>query len=192
MATGSHLARRIPYPPLFMQPLLARLSIVLLLGAAACQSPGPQPAAPRTTSRLYSALLRGLLRGSVPYVSVAQLRAAPGPVLLDARAPREFAVSHLPGARWVGYEEFSLARVQDLPKATPLVVYCSVGYRSEKVGEQLRQAGYTNVRNLYGGLFEWLNEGNAAVATGDTPTARVHAYSPSWGIWLQRGQKVYK
>lgn len=171
-------------------PRLVSCLGALLLGAAACQSPAQEP--PRTTSLLYSAMLKGLLRETVPLVSVAQLKTAPGPVLLDARAPQEFAVSHLPGARWVGYEEFQLARVQDLPKATPLVVYCSVGYRSEKVGEQLRQAGYTNVRNLYGGLFEWVNEGNAAIGADNRPTPRVHAYSPSWGIWLQRGQKVYQ
>lgn len=174
-----------------MRPLAIRLSLLLLaLGPAACQ--GQAPDAPATTSPLYSAMLQGLLKQSVPFVSVAQLRQQPPAVLLDTRAPAEFAVSHLRGARWVGYEEFKLSRVQDLPKNTPIVVYCSVGYRSEKVGEQLQQAGFTNVRNLYGGLFEWVNEGQPAVTTGDAPTARVHAYSRSWGIWLKRGQKVYE
>lgn len=178
-----------------MNRLYCLSAAVLLSAAASCQSRSRSQSAeaPRTTSKLYGALLRGLLKGTVPPVSVAELKAQPGgAVLLDARAPREFAVSHLRGARWVGYEEFDLARVRDLPKTTPLVVYCSVGYRSEKVGEQLRRAGYGNVRNLYGGLFEWINEGNPAVEADSTPTARVHAYSPSWGVWLERGQKVYK
>lgn len=161
----------------------------LLLGAAACQSKNHD--APRTTSQLYGTMLNGLLKETVPFVSVAQLKARPGAVLLDARAPQEYAVSHLPGARWVGYDDFSLARVQGLPKTAPIVVYCSVGVRSEKVGEQLQKAGYTHVQNLYGGLFEWVNEGNAAVAPGNVPTARVHGYSRTWGVWLRRGQPVY-
>ena len=163
---------------------------VLLLGLGACQPDKPAP--PATTNVLYSAMLRGLLRGSVPFVSVAQLRQQPAPVLLDTREAPEFAVSHLRGARLVGYDKFSLATVRDLPKNAPIVVYCSVGARSEKIGAQLQQAGFTNVRNLYGGLFEWVNEGQPVYRAANRPTAQVHAYAPSWGIWLQRGQKVYR
>ncbi len=150
-----------------------------------------QPDAPPTTNPLYSAMLRGLLRESVPFVSVAQLRQLPGPVLLDTREAPEFAVSHLRGARLVGYDTFSLAAVQDVPKDAPIVVYCSVGARSEKIGAQLQQAGFTNVRNLYGGIFEWVNEGQPVVKAANEPTDRVHAYSRTWGIWLQHGQRVY-
>lgn len=165
--------------------------LALLVSLAACQSRKAE-APPPTTSRLFAAVLDGLLQKSVPVVSVAQLRQQPAPViLLDTRAPAEFAVSHLRGARWVGYDEFSLAEVRDLPKNAPIVVYCSIGVRSEKIGAQLQRAGYTNVRNLYGGLFEWVNQGHPVVSAANAPTRRVHAYSPAWGIWLRRGQKVY-
>jgi len=137
-------------------------------------------------------MLNGLLKESVPFMSVTQLQQQPAPpVLLDTREAPEFTVSHLRGARLVGYEKFSLAAVQDLPKNAPIVVYCSVGVRSEKIGAQLKQAGFTNVHNLYGGLFEWVNEGQPVVTAANQPTDRVHAYSPTWGIWLRRGRKVY-
>jgi rhodanese-related sulfurtransferase len=170
--------------------LIRRFGIMLLLGLATCQQ--RQPDASMTTNPLFATLLRGMLKESVPFVSVAELKARPAPVLLDTRAPEEFAVSHLRSARWVGYDEFSLAQVQDLPKDTPIVVYCSIGARSEKIGQKLHHAGFSNVRNLYGGLFEWVNQGNPVFSAPDKPTDRVHAYSPSWGIWLRRGQKVYK
>lgn len=173
-----------------MPSLIVRLGVGLLAGLAACQS---RPAsAPPTTNPLYSAMLRGLLQGSVPFISAAQLRRQPAPVLLDTRAPAEFAVSHLRGARGVGYADFSLAEVRGLPLDTPIVVYCSVGARSEKIGAQLQRAGYTHVQNLYGGLFEWVNEGYPIVTTRNTPTTNVHPYSPAWGLWLKRGQQVYK
>lgn len=123
--------------------------------------------------------------------SVAQLRQLPAPVLLDTREAPEFAVSHLRRARLVGYDTFSLTAVRDLPKNAPIVVYCSVGVRSEKIGRRLKQAGFTDVRNLYGGIFEWVNESQPVVTAANRPTSRVHGYSPSWGIWLRRGQPVY-
>ena len=172
-----------------MTRFFSRLGVLALLGFVACQH--PEPDAPATTNPLYSVMLHGLLKESVPFVSVAQLRQLPAPILLDTREAPEFAVSHLRGARLVGYDTFSLAAVKDLPKDAPLVVYCSVGARSEKIGTQLRRAGFTNVRNLYGGIFEWVNEGQPVVTAADQPTTRVHAYSPTWGIWLRRGQKVY-
>jgi rhodanese-related sulfurtransferase len=163
---------------------------LLLLGlVAACHS--RKADAPPTTNPLYSAMLHGLLKESVPFVSVAQLQQLPAPVLLDTREASEFAVSHLRGARLVGYDTFSLAAVRDLPKNAPIVVYCSVGARSEKIGARLRQDGFTDVRNLYGGIFEWVNEGQPLVTAANLPTDSVHAYSRTWGIWLQRGQKVY-
>lgn len=164
----------------------------LLLAGLAAAYYSRQAAASSTINPLYSAMLNGLLQESVPFVSVAQLRRQPASVLLDTRPPAEFAVSHLRGAREVGYGDFSLAKVQDLPKNAPIVVYCSVGARSEKIGARLQQAGYTNVRNLYGGIFEWVNEGQPIVTGHDQPTTRVHPYSPAWGIWLQRGQKAYR
>ena len=113
--------------------VVRRLGLALLLCAPPLIGRGQD--ALRTTNPVYTAMLNGLLKQTVPFVSAAQLHAEAPAVLLDARAPREFAVSHLRGARWVGFEEFNLARVQDLPRNTPIVVYCSVGYRSEKVGE---------------------------------------------------------
>ena len=166
------------------------LGVLALGGLVACQR--RQPAAPPTTNPLYSALLRGLLHQTVPFVSVAQLRRQPGAVLLDTREAPEFAVSHLRGARLVCYDTFALAAVRDIPKDASIVVYCSVGARSEKIGARLRQAGFTNVRNLYGGIFEWVNESQPVYTTDNQTTTRVHAYSPSWGIWLRRGQRVYQ
>jgi rhodanese-related sulfurtransferase len=175
-----------------MRSLFGWLGVLLLVLLAAKVGQLALRPGPPTSNGLYSLMLKGLLKQSVPFVSVKELKSEPPPVLLDTRAPQEFAVSHLRGARWVGFDQFSLAAVRDLPKDTPVVVYCSVGLRSEKIGERLRQAGYTNVRNLYGGLFEWVNEGNAAVAAGDTPTTRVHPFSPGWGVWLRRGQRAYR
>ena len=46
------------------------------------------------------------------------------PLLLDTRSPAEYKVSHIAGARFVGFGDFNVAELKDVPKDTPLVVYC--------------------------------------------------------------------
>jgi rhodanese-related sulfurtransferase len=150
------------------------------------------PSLAQIQSRAFKATIDALNHETVPYVSCEQLKHWPDAVRLDTRARAEFDVSHLPGARWVGYDDFDLSRVRDLPKTARIVVYCSVSYRSEKVGEKLLAAGFNNVHNLYGSLFEWVNQGNPIVGPDGKPTTRVHAYDRFWGVWLRRGEKVYE
>ncbi len=163
------------------------------LALAACGQPGPGAAG--GPSAAYARLLQGLYRGTVPTVRpaalAAELRQRPGAVLLlDTRAPNEFNVSHLVGAELVDFSHYQTLDFADVPRNRPVVVYCSVGARSEKVGERLRALGFTNVRNLYGGLFEWINEGHP-VTNAQGLTNQVHPYSALWGVWLMRGEKNY-
>ena len=113
-------------------------------------------------------------------------------ILLDTRERSEYDVSHLPNARWVGYKDFDLSRVADIPKDANVVAYCTVGYRSEKVGEKLQKAGFSNVHNLYGSIFEWVNQGNVVYDNAGKTTPKVHAYSKKWGVWLNKGEKIYE
>jgi len=137
-------------------------------------------------------MLNTLLSHSVPEVSVDEVDSSKSVVWLDARERNEFEVSQIDEAKWVGYDDFSLDRVEEIPKDQEIIVYCSVGYRSEKVAEQLMEAGFSNVSNLYGGIFEWKNQGQEVVDSTRTVTERVHAYSKIWGVWLKKGEKVYK
>lgn len=146
----------------------------------------------QTTSKAYEVMLEAMYKKTVPLVSVAELKKMPNVVLLDTRSEAEYKVSHLPNARWVGYDDFNLDRMKGIPKNANVVLYCSVGYRSERVGEKLLAADYQRVHNLYGSLFEWVNQGNPVVDNDGKLTRRVHAYSRPWGVWLQRGEKVYE
>lgn len=149
------------------------------------------PLCAQVESGAYNLMLKTLLDHSVPEITVANAaKLGPQTVFLDAREPNEYAISHLKGAVPVGYDHFQMTSVSHLPKDTPIVVYCSVGYRSEKIAEKLKVAGYTKVSNLYGGIFEWVNQKNIVYDT-DGETQRVHAYDRTWGVWLRRGKKVY-
>jgi rhodanese-related sulfurtransferase len=147
----------------------------------------------RVESTSYDLLLKTLLSHSVPEVNVAELaQSLPQNIIwVDAREKREYEVSHFPNAVWVGYDHLELTPLDKFPKNQPIIVYCSVGYRSEKVAEKLLKQGFTNVKNLYGGLFEWKNQGHNVVNKKGT-TEEVHAYNKVWGVWLNKGKKIYK
>jgi predicted sulfurtransferase len=70
-------------------------------------------------------------------------------------------------------------------------VYCSLGIRSETVADKLKKAGYTNVYNLYGGVFEWKNKGFPIVDSDGKETENIHVFSEAWEKWLLKGTKVY-
>lgn len=131
---------------------------------------------------------------SIPYISVNELNEAySNTVILDARENSEFNVSHLQNAIHVGYDNFKLSEIKNQIKNTDtqIVVYCSIGVRSEDIAEKLNEAGYTNVYNLFGGIFEWKNHDFTVYNNDDQPTEKVHVYSKTWGEWLLKGIKVY-
>ena len=139
----------------------------------------------------YSIMLKGLLEHNVKEISVAEARKKQSQlVFLDARELKEFQVSHIQHAIWVGYDTFDSKRLAKISKSSPIVVYCSVGYRSEKITQKLKALGYSNVSNLYGGIFEWVNQGNLVV-NSNGKSSKTHAYDKSWGVWLRKGEKVY-
>lgn len=139
-------------------------------------------------------LLNNYNTKSVPYISVEELAMPKTQTLiLDAREYKEYQVSHLKNALYVGFNEFDLQQtaLQLNNKQQHIIVYCSLGIRSEKIAEKLKKAGYTNVYNLYGGIFEWKNKGFDVYDTTETKTDKVHAFSSEWSKWLTSGQKVF-
>lgn len=112
-------------------------------------------------------------------------------IFLDTRSVEEFEVSHLEGARLLEYREYKPEMVMDLDKARPVLVYCSVGYRSDQIGQSLQKLGFEKVYNLYGGIFQWVNEGYPVFNRHGQPTDSVHGFSWLWQRWLNQGTVVY-
>ena len=136
--------------------------------------------------------MQSLYKNTVPLIKAEELKSRmENVVILDTRAPEEYNVSHIAGSRMVDYDAFKVSQVKDIPKNAEVIVYCSVGYRSERVGEKLRKAGYKDVKNLYGGIFDWKNQGFEIVNPNNQPTDSVHTYNKAWGEWLYKGIKVY-
>lgn len=138
-------------------------------------------------------LLQSYNKNNVPYMYVDSLIKTEA-ILLDAREEKEYITSHLKDAICVGFDNFDVQKtVNKLPedKNAKIVVYCSLGIRSEIVAHQLIKEGYTNVYNLYGGIFEWKNANFQVIDTLGKSTENVHTFNKEWSKWLKKGKKVY-
>ncbi|MGF1459704.1 MAG: rhodanese-like domain-containing protein [Leptolyngbyaceae cyanobacterium] len=102
--------------------------------------------------------------------------------LVDVRQAEEYAVSHLPGAEPLPTVE--AIQQADIATDTTIVLYCSIGYRSARLAQQLQAVGYHHVFNLEGSIFAWHNQGRPLVANHE-PTQAIHPYDSTWGLLLK-------
>ena len=86
-----------------------------------------------------------------------ELTSAAVPFILDVRTADEFAKGYINGAINVAINDVP-ANLAQLPadKAAPIVVLCQSGHRGSIVMMYLRMLGYTNIRNLGGGMNAWV------------------------------------
>ena len=98
----------------------------------------------------------------IPQISVKELKARMDggdiPFVLDVRDPHEYVIANL------GVPQIPLGtleqRLGEIPvsKDTEIVTQCKSGGRSQKAALLLKQHGYTNVKNLAGGITAWATE----------------------------------
>ena len=103
--------------------------LFLLLAQVACaQSPVDHP---HVGDPAFDQKLEHLLGFTIPLITVDQLQQKKDQVyLFDTRKKEEYDISHINGAKYLGYRDFDVSRLGGIPKDAPIVVYCSVGYRS--------------------------------------------------------------
>ncbi|MDE1155049.1 MAG: molybdopterin-synthase adenylyltransferase MoeB [Acidobacteriaceae bacterium] len=85
----------------------------------------------------------------------ARLDKGDKPFLLDVREPHEYQIVNL-GAPLIPVGQIG-SRLNEIPvsKDTEIVVQCKSGGRSQKAALELKAAGFTNVKNLAGGITAW-------------------------------------
>lgn len=149
---------------------------------------------PHVANEAFDEKLTKLIDFSVPVISVQELHDNQSDyVILDTREKEEYDVSHIQGAKYIGYKKFDKKEMAEIPKDAKIVLYCSVGYRSEKIGKKLQKLGYTEVYNLFGSIFEWVNQGYMVVDNLNHPVFKIHTYNKNWSQWVDEDKaiKVY-
>jgi rhodanese-related sulfurtransferase len=165
----------VPFLVIVVVPILIGAAVVLILGRGV----GFEAVRRRTVHKF----------PDVQWVTTSELARwrddadRPQPLVLDARTRVEYQVSHLKDAVWDDAVRPGLRPLRGRPTTDPIVVYGSVGYRGARLAYWLGKQGFTNVRNLSGGIFLWANE-DRPLFRDDRPVAEVHPYDHRWGMLL--------
>ncbi|MSO82181.1 MAG: molybdopterin-synthase adenylyltransferase MoeB [Acidobacteria bacterium] len=77
-------------------------------------------------------------------------------LILDVREPNEYQVNRIPGSTLIPLGELP-RRYQELDPDREIVAQCKMGGRSAKAMEFLRSVGFSKVKNLRGGILEWID-----------------------------------
>jgi adenylyltransferase/sulfurtransferase len=78
--------------------------------------------------------------------------------LIDVREPEEWAVARLPKAELLPLSQFQQQGIKELGPDEDIVLYCHHGVRSGRVQDYLKAQGFTNVKNLTGGIDAWATQ----------------------------------
>jgi adenylyltransferase/sulfurtransferase len=86
-----------------------------------------------------------------------KLDAGEQPFILDVREPNEYQINRIAGSTLIPLGELP-RRYQELPRDREIVAQCKMGGRSAKAQDFLKSVGFTNVKNLRGGILEWIDK----------------------------------
>jgi adenylyltransferase/sulfurtransferase len=78
-------------------------------------------------------------------------------VLLDVREPDEYAIASIPTAKLIPLGTLA-DHLDELPKDKQILIHCKSGRRSARAVDLLLENGFTNVKNVEGGIDAWLEE----------------------------------
>jgi len=161
------------------------LIISLFVGLNGCHSQITPANLPKASNHEFDNIIKKYLDFSIPVISVDELKNNyPHYTVLDAREQDEYDISHLPSAIHIGYNNLQWDKIKDITKSDTLVVYCSIGYRSEIIANKLKKQGFVTF-NLYGSIFEWVNTGNPVYDNSEKITYNIHGYNKEWSQWVK-------
>jgi len=107
-----------------------------------CGIPEAPPAPPPSTGEIDSPDVKKMIDAKEDFI------------LLDVREPHEYQIAKIPTSILIPLGQLP-ARLSELPKDANIVCQCKSGVRSAKAVDILKQNGYTNVRNMKGGILGW-------------------------------------
>jgi len=101
-------------------------------------------------------MLQGAGRGALSAEDAVQLINRQRAVVVDVRAPEEFAAGHVSGARNVPLDQLEAKLAGTVKNKTlPLLIVCATGTRAQRAVALARKLGYEQAQVLAGGLKSW-------------------------------------
>lgn len=114
-----------------------------------------------TAKLLPKELERKQIAQTVSVSEAAELFSA-GSFLLDVREPSEWEAGHIEGAVLIPLGQLA-SRMSEVPDDKTVLVICRSGNRSAQARDLLRNAGYTQVTSVDGGMNAWIQAGYPVV-----------------------------
>lgn len=111
-------------------------------------------------------------------------------IILDCREYKEYQTSHLKNSIWVGFNNFNFDKIPKKSIQKKIIVYCTIGWRSEKIGEKLLKHGYKNVYNLRGSILKWNNDNYPIYKGNNQQTTLIHTYNKSFNKFVRKGKII--
>ena len=141
---------------------VALLAVLLLAGCAPAAPAAPateaataaQPGSAAAPAGQEAPLDLASLPRDLDVQTTAELAQRSDVVILDVREQDEWDAGHIPGALFIPMSEIQ-GRLSEVPKDKTVIVQCRSGNRSSQVTDYLQQQGFTNVRNMAGGINQW-------------------------------------
>ena len=97
----------------------------------------------------------------VELISAADLQKVDKSVqLIDVRTPKEYGEGYIKNAKNIDFfQDNFIEEMSKLNKNEPIYIYCKSGGRSGRASKKLKDAGFTKVYDLEGGIKKWSSEG---------------------------------
>ena len=79
---------------------------------------------------------------------------------IDVRTPEEYSEGYIDGSQNIDFRSPTFDQdIVNLDKNKPVVLYCKSGNRSGKCSQKMKDAGFTKIYDLEGGISRWKHEG---------------------------------
>lgn len=138
-STGNPLSNFLRRPAVQIGLVLIAIMVVVLIALNGSQK-APSMAAEINTAQAY------------------QMYQQKSAYFVDVREQSEWDTFHIPGTTLIPLGQLP-QRLSEVPKDKTVVVVCRTGHRSAQARDILKQAGYTNVISMAGGVTDWQAQG---------------------------------
>ena len=86
-----------------------------------------------------------------------KLDAGETPLIVDVREPNEYQINRIAGSTLIPLGELP-RRYQELPRDREIILQCKTGARSGRAQDFLKSVGFARVKNLKGGIRDWIDQ----------------------------------
>ncbi|MDQ6961942.1 MAG: molybdopterin-synthase adenylyltransferase MoeB [Mariprofundaceae bacterium] len=86
----------------------------------------------------------------------------PDVFVLDVREPHEISICEIKGTYKIPLGQIA-TRYAEVPTDRSVIVHCKMGGRSAQAVEFLQSKGYTDIKNMAGGIIRWIDDVDASL-----------------------------